>query len=184
MKYFLISIVFAPILCFAQKDSILPIIDGSVIYSSIIETDTSLTKEILFKRAKRFFVENYKSAKDVIQLEDENESEITGKGNFSVLWNMGALLGSEQVYIRHTINFKAKTGKYKYELKDFRIQYYSKGSTIGTSYTPGREVDGPIENLLKSKLKVHKRLINQIDEGAKQIISALKIFMAQTEKEW
>ena len=57
-------------------------------------------------RAKKWFVDNYKSAKDVIQLDDKENGEITGTGNFKISYY------TRKPYISHTISIFVKEGRY------------------------------------------------------------------------
>lgn len=58
---------------------VLPLVDGKVVYREKVST-LDLPKEEVFRRARRWWVNNYRSAKDVFQLVDKETGEIIGKG--------------------------------------------------------------------------------------------------------
>jgi hypothetical protein len=86
---------------------ILPLKNGVVVYSDVIQISET-DKNELYSRAKKWFVISYKSGKDVIQLDDKESGNIIGKGNFGV--NYG---GARNPIISHTISISVKDGRYK-----------------------------------------------------------------------
>lgn len=88
---------------------ILPLVDGVVNYSGVIQVD-GISKDELYSRAKKWFVITYKSAKDVIQLDDKENGNIIGKGKFGIVYY------AREPYIDHTISISVKDGRFKYEI--------------------------------------------------------------------
>lgn len=184
-----------PIISFSQKSKknkndkdsviqIMPLVDSMVVYTEVIKVD-STTKEELYNRAKRFFVETYKSANDVVQLDDKENGEIIGKGIFKVMYNQG-IAGMQPTSVYHTISVAVKDGRYKYEIRELIIDYYSSGSRIGTSYIPGTQVHSPVENWLGSKMKMIRRYLTEINSHVEVSIGQLKATMSKnitTKKE-
>lgn len=64
---------------------IFPIENGKATYTGIVQVD-SVSKDELYKRAKRWFVDTYKSAKAVIELDDKENGEIIGNGDLETYW--------------------------------------------------------------------------------------------------
>jgi len=155
------------------EEGLMPTTDSVVIYSGVVRVSDSASKDILYERAKRFFVEIYKSANDVIQLDDKINGEIIGKGIFKVSMNMG-IIGSQPTSVYHTLSIAVKDGRYRYEIKDLIVDYYSEGSRIGSSYIPGNQVHSPIEAYLSSKMNVHRRYCEAVDAEVKLTITALE----------
>ena len=58
----------------------IPKVNGKYEYSSIITLDSTYKKDDLYRNAKLYFVDNYKSAKDVIQYDDKDQGKVIGKG--------------------------------------------------------------------------------------------------------
>src|ERR1700710_520458 len=84
MKYFTLILVLAASHCFAQKDTIqLPYKDGKVIYQQI-DTINGATKTQLYDKAKLWVANAFKSANAVIQIDDKENGQIVGKGNFRI----------------------------------------------------------------------------------------------------
>ena len=65
-------LLIATLIIYGQEKllDILPTENGVVIYTGVIQVD-SVDKSTLYTRAKKWFIDNYKSAKDVIQLDDK-----------------------------------------------------------------------------------------------------------------
>jgi hypothetical protein len=140
---------------------ILPTENGSVIYTGLIKVD-SIDKNALYGRAKKWFIDNYKSAKDVIQLDDKENGEITGKGNFKINYY------ARDARISHTISILVKDGRCKYIITDF-------------SYSDSQNDKFAIENFPKTWAG-KKKLYIKVDEEVKSIIVSIEKFMATKPK--
>jgi len=112
-KLFVVALIFLSISSFAQK--IFPEESGSIIYSGVVTVD-SVKKDELYVRAKKWFVDTYNSAKNVLQMEDKEAGIIVGKGLFDIPYSL--FIGSSIVSVSHTIKIYTKDGKYKYEVTD------------------------------------------------------------------
>lgn len=84
MKRILLLCLWLPMVCVGQK-SPFPVdsLTGKVTYREIVMVD-SMSKKDLFRAAKKWIAESYKSANDVIQYEDLDEGKIIAKGNFEI----------------------------------------------------------------------------------------------------
>lgn len=121
MKKLISIFLFLPLVTFAQEKSdlkIFPEVNGVVDYTDVIKLDSSVKKDELFNRAKAWFIQNYKSAKDVIQMQDKDAGIIIGKGVFEFGFNPATLSDRTTIYVSHTIKIYVKDGKYKYEIGD------------------------------------------------------------------
>ncbi len=119
----------------------------------------------MYKKAKKWFISTYKSAKDVIQLDDQEGGEITGKGNFKVNYY------SREPYISHTISVYVKDGRYKYSITQL-------------AYSDNQNEKFSIENFPNSWFG-KKKLYLKVDEEIKAVILSLKKYMSSTDKdEW
>ena len=115
-----ISLVFCSFNSFAQSDSI-PKIENGYGYEEIVKLDTTSTKDILYQNAKVFFVDKFKSAKDVIQYDDKNEGKIIGKGLFKIdgFQKANLLYGWNLTWkVNFSTEIICKNGKYKYKIYD------------------------------------------------------------------
>lgn len=122
MKKLILLFLIIPSVTFGQNttDSIFPLKEGVVNYTEVVKID-STTKNELYINAKKWIANNYKSANDVIQLDDKEAGEIIAKGYFEMKFVKSGLM-MEYVYIKiyHTIKITMKDGKYKYEVTDFK----------------------------------------------------------------
>ena len=99
---------------------VLPMVNSKVNYTGIVKVD-SVTKKIeLYQRSKLWFVEVFKSANDVIQLDDKENGVIVGKGFFKTTWVLNEYI-TITANIQMTITINTKDGRYRYELSDFKV---------------------------------------------------------------
>ena len=151
-----------PVIAQDKLLDILPLQNGSVTYTEIVQVD-SVNKNSLYIKAKKWFVDTYKSAKDVIQLDDKENGEIMGKGNFKINYY------TRDPYISHTISILVKDGRFKYIITGF-------------SYSDNQNNKFTIENFPKSWFG-KKKLYTKIDEEVKSLIASIKILMT-TKDDW
>lgn len=94
----------------AQNSINLPMVDGKVSLSEVVEVD--LTQKQLYNNLKAWFVYYFKSAKNVIQLDDPEAAKVIGKAllepNVSYL---GQIRGSSMPI---SIQVDCKDNKYRY----------------------------------------------------------------------
>ena len=105
---------------------ILPLENGAVVYREKINT-VELPKEEVFRRARRWWVNHYRSAKDVFQIVDKETGEIVGKGYSKVyienLDNKGRKISlpySLNVY--HTISCDVKDDECEISIYGFVVE--------------------------------------------------------------
>lgn len=92
---------------------------GRYAYSEVV-TVTHNTKSELFNKAKMWAALYYKDAKEVIQIQDEENGIMVLNGSTETGW-MG-----KPGYISYTLTIKFKDSRYKIDLTNF--SYYSDGS--------------------------------------------------------
>jgi len=159
---------------------ILPLVDGKVTYEDVVLVD-STSKDDLYKRAQRWFVRNYRSAKDVIQYENVADAEIIGKGFFTVNWVI--FIHVEEVSVYHAIAIRCKDGRFKYTVSDAIIRYYADGY----KNIPGYLVETALEDWLRNPSKQHaQNVYADIDTHIKATIASLRKAMASPtdENDW
>lgn len=158
---------------------ILPLKDGKVTYAGVVQVD-SVDKNQLYTRAKKWFVDTYKSAKDVIQLDDKENGEVIGKGFFKTMWQV-TFISSQEVNVWHTIKISVKDNRFRYEITAFRFRYYVSPST----YTRGQDVDVALEDFGKSREKNSKKFYAQVDTEVKATIESIEKFMkSKGQEDW
>lgn len=92
--------------------------DGAVFYEEVVQVDGA-TQEELYNRAKIWFAETFRSAKEVIQLDNKEEGKIIGKGVSSFIVNAGTAIESD-IPLYFTIDLQMKDGRYKILFSNMR----------------------------------------------------------------
>jgi len=112
MKKLLLIFFILPGFCIAQKDT-------AISFTDIVKVD-STSKDVLFQRARDWFNNTFRNSKEVLQIQDKETGEISGKGIFSS-YVKHSTLGVDNSYnndFRFQITIWVKDGKYKYLLSD------------------------------------------------------------------
>lgn len=103
---FLLAVL--PLQLFCQTDTLPKNADGKYEYTGVVNVD-SASADKLYSNAKLFIADNFKSGKDVTQLNDDYSKTVIGRG------------------IEHSVKFKitiqCKEGKYRYVVEDFEYIY-------------------------------------------------------------
>ncbi|WP_347218535.1 DUF4468 domain-containing protein [Chryseobacterium sp.] len=89
-------------------------------FEEVIQTDSSLTKEELFSRAKTWAGQNFKSGKNSITTEDAQLGEISGVGEFDYRADK-KYMGYSCIEgpLSYKFSIYLKDGKYKYSFNSF-----------------------------------------------------------------
>ncbi len=158
---------------------ILPMKDGKVNYTDIVMID-SMDKSKLYNKAKKWFIDQYKSAKDVIQLDDKENGEVIGKGFFETEWQT-SIMSVQNVSVWHTVKVYMKDNKFKYEITNFKLKYY----VPPTQFSSGSIIETAIEDFGKDREKNTKRYFADVDKQVITLISSLLNFMkAPVKDDW
>jgi hypothetical protein len=176
----LTCLIINSIATFAQDENVFPEKDGKVYYSEIITVDTGISKNDLFVAARKWFANAYKSANDVIQMQDKESGEIVGKGIVTWLYRI-PLNPSVTVNVYHTVSIIVKDGRYKYEITDLNGKYYSPGTQIGTSYIRGNDVEWPLSNDVRGNKKNTVLMYKEVNAKILALIESLKIAMSKAK---
>jgi hypothetical protein len=96
---------------------------GLIEFTGLVKVDSSLTQQILYTKAKEWFANSFKSAKDVIQMDDKVAGIIVGKGNFSESKTCGI--------VNFTMKVQVKDGRYKYWVSNFKHEEHTRGWSGG-----------------------------------------------------
>lgn len=166
-KYITLSIsLFISFATFSQTT--LPEKDGIIVYSEVVQLDSTYKKDQLFLAAKKWFAETYKSANDVIQMQDKEAGEIIGKGLFSTFLKMPFPLIGESVNVYHTVKISVKDGRYRYEITDIYGKYYSSPSTYSSGgWNTVQVTNTPYKynkkNMAAFNESIHKHILGLIE---------------------
>lgn len=95
-------------------------------YQGKYEVD-SISKKELFKRAKMFFVQNYKGGENVINSMDEELGYILAKGALTL--QNSRLIHSVNWLIKYDVEVFVKDGAYKFTIKNFTYVFVDQYGT-------------------------------------------------------
>jgi hypothetical protein len=155
--FFTLSLfICTPIFAQDKLGGVLPLQNGLVTFSDVVTAD-SVSQIDLYQNAKRWFVTTYKSAKDVIQLDDKETGEIIGKGVFKIDYFQ------RKPSIYHTISIKVKDGRYKYTITDLSYSDVN-GSTFNIEDFPSAWM---------GKKKLYTNIAEEVEQIATSIKTAL-----------
>lgn len=161
---------------YAQKDTTglnMPFSNGKLIYTEVVNA-SSLNKLDLYKNGKQWFVDTFKSPRNVIQSEDKEDGLIVGKGMVYVSYK--SMIGVNNLENSFSIKLECKDGKYRYSFYDMSIEHES----LGTLY-PSTLVDGIVGNPMHGQQtftkKISRQILESIDFETKIMIQSLKTAM-------
>jgi hypothetical protein len=122
---------------------------GMISYQEIVRVDSSVTKDVLYASAKDWFANAFRSAKDVIQMEDKENAKLIGKGNLTVSIPM---VGPDYSRVDFTVTIQAKDGRYKYTVTNFVSFYGNLEDTKAHKWVPAmyQKVNEQVIALLES----------------------------------
>ncbi len=96
--------------------------NGKINFNEVVLIDSVPAGE-LYLRAKRFFVDTFKSANDVIQMDDRQASIIIGKGYSDIYIKIAGPPTSLQMW--YSVKIQGRDGRYRYEIYDISFKSYS-----------------------------------------------------------
>lgn len=170
MKILTLFILF-PIILHAQDTAnkklmgIVPYENLSVRYKGIVETSELSATEI-YNRAKKWVAQNYRSSKDVIQLDNKETGEIIVKGYATIGYSHPIYAGVWKSY--HILLIQIKDGKYRYEMTVPSITTTINMSDENTPTYYVRHLSNKNSNKLLIALdKVSKSTLESLQEAIK-----------------
>ena len=92
---------------------------GEITYQEVVQVEGVSAAE-LRSRARAWIANTFRSAKDVVQLDDAEAGRIIVKGLLGATWNISKRLARTD-YFRHTLTIEIKDGRYRYTLDSFAL---------------------------------------------------------------
>ena len=114
-----------------------PLVDGKILYSEVVQVENTPAKE-LYARAKLFVAEKYKSAPDVIKLDDPEDGILLVKGFMKVPFH-----GTDPIDVWFTMKIETKDNRFRVSAYDFAFS--SKGGVYNGVYIRGQNQQ-PLDN--------------------------------------
>lgn len=157
----------------AYSQDIFPLDEnGEIVYSEIVNVD-SVSAKVLYVRAHQWFANTFKSAQDVIQLDDKEAGIMIGKGFFEAVSARNNLI----VSVYFTVEIQTKDGRYKYVFSNFSCkQDFFGGETMTLDLKSSSVWKNAVwqkrfdEDWLNTKKDANTRMVNIID-GLKKSMS-------------
>ena len=125
-------------------------------------------KDEIYNRAKLWFVKNYRSSNDVIQLDDKESGRLIGKGIYNYIITDILPL---QFSLHHQISVFVKDGKAKIVLNNFHVEFEGTDLTMEELVSDdilykrnGKPKKMPKEHK-ENLLKIWSRIATQIEKS-------------------
>lgn len=136
MKKLLFIFAFFPLFVFSQD------------YSEVIKVPGKTAIQ-LYGSAREWFAESFKSANDVLQLEDQTNGKLIGKGSMPIIIKYNSMLVSVPIILHATFTIKVavKDSVYKYEIGSIFIE--SGGPHSINDYKDASNLDNARQVLIK-----------------------------------
>lgn len=165
-----------------QKSPV-PIVDNKVNYTETVTVD-SIKKDVLYGKAKLWFANAFKSANDVVQLDDKDNGIILGKG--TIIKNEMTGLQSVKKTWKFTIKIQVKDGKYKAEIYDIDYIFEMPGNNIGagaSNINLDEYFNNPKIFKKDGTLKGNaEKFANETNENFNSLLTSIKKAMTETLK--
>lgn len=160
----------------AQVDLPIDSSTNKITYSGVVNID-STSKNDLYAKAKEWVALAFKSANDVIQLDDAPNGKLIAKG-ITVIKSGKYPAGN----INFTLKIETKDNKYRYEITD--LHHTDGGTGLGNI--------GVCEDMIKTKSRTfgisnqkgYNRMLESMNTNVLNLIADLKLAMAKKTNDW
>jgi len=144
------------------------------VYEEVVIVDSTVKAADLHSLAKLFIATNFKSSKDVIQLDDATNQILLVKGNVTAkILVMGMI--KEHGWVNFTFKIQSKDGKYKYTISDFYHDIVS-SQQIAIGSLDKEKPGGGMATIGKKNFEELKKSVHL---DISNLISNLKVGMAK-----
>ena len=184
MKHLILLIFFYPLILFGQvhySDTLykanLPINNENnlIEFDEIIIVE-GVTKEELFSRAREWFALRFNSANHVIQMEDEKNGKLIGKGFSNIIVTF--MNKDTKEMLHYTISVYLKEEKYRVKMSNFFFQVYpSQRVDILSKMTAESLIIDMLYNKRGKPYKTNKTRKEQLLIESSEIIADLNFIM-------
>jgi len=177
-----LTIVFQTIGVVIAQDATPPVpyVDGKVKYSEVIQVEGSKAG-LLYGKAKLWFASAFRSAQDVIQLDDRENGNILGKGLIMKEEKSGLTQIRKTWYF--TVKVQVKDGRYRAEIYDVTYTFEMPGNNIGAGVSKinlDEYFQNPMIYTKNGRLKdVAATFANETNDYMKGLLAELKKTMTQ-----
>ena len=161
----------------------------SVNYSEVVKAD-SIPAKVLFERARAWFVSSFHDSKNVLEINDKESGELSGKGDMHATSSIMGTKNYPYGWLFFQISIHTKDGRYKLEISEYRHESVtSKGfeqsvGRISDNVTPDREIEVLFcgDNCQK---KLWNDLQQQCRDNNKELSESLKkVMLTPIKSDW
>lgn len=158
-------------------------------FSEVVKVeDSQKQSKSLYASAKMWFTQSFKNPKEVIILDDSENTILVGRGNMPYKSKIFSGSAAREGYITFDVTIACKDGRYKYDITNFTHS----GNTVNYGLITNEETLPTMTGLLAGgpknyKIKVTNELKSSIDERIKPLIEHLKSSMEKpiaTKEDW
>lgn len=176
-KYAIILCVLLFKLSYGQSINTLPKDENGKVHFTSIISSSELSQEETYNKTKLFFINNFNSSKDVIQLDDQKNGTIIGKGNVPIEIQSGKY--KFPISMSFTIKIESKDNRCKMDIYNI---VYNNESPAEMFFN--ESADDKYQKLnAKAKLIMENYRDQTIDKVA-FIESKIKEEFSKKEKNW
>ncbi|HAQ19604.1 MAG TPA: hypothetical protein DCR40_10295 [Prolixibacteraceae bacterium] len=180
MKKLLLFILLIPFISFAQN------------YSEVIKVPGK-NKNQLYVSGREWFAESFKSANNVLQMDDPISGKLIGKGSLIIVlpYNSALMTLPIKLSLEFTIKVSVKDSTYKYEIGSIfidsggphSIDEYKNASTIEGARQVMKDagMNNPSDKLLKKTAAFNAAIYEGSNLEFQKTIESLKIKMKSTD---
>lgn len=177
-RLLLLTLLLMPGVLLAQQIS-MPIDSASnlISYQEVVSVEGA-SKDELYIRATEWFAKTFKSAQDVIQMDDKSAGKVIGKGSAKNYYTV--LMSPVEYYLNYTISITTKEGRYRYEISPFDLRSASSSTTVPLEqyndwYIKGRGLGyGQAKKIIPHADTFAKGLAKSIKEALQQPAKGIK----------
>lgn len=150
---------------------------NEIVFSEVL-TIEDISKQNLYLKGKEFFVNNFKSANHVIQMDSKEDGIIIGKG-FNTIHIIQNKI-SVPVNLNFTIKVEFKDNRYRYEI--YGLNYESKLAKFSAEYLFSKAKDVEYKKSKKKYQDIADQYRDQTLLTVDNLISNLIEFMESNRK--
>jgi hypothetical protein len=151
-----------------------------VTYAGVVQTPAAAQAE-LYTRAKLWFANTFKSAKDVIEADEKDAHLVQGSAWSPLTVHMlGPNLPVSDIRLWFTVKLLFKEGRYRYEISSLQYQPAPSASFPNTQATPIERVLANWATATKPRsIKIREELKQEINRAATELEASIKAAMAK-----
>ncbi len=185
MKKLLIILAILPTLLFGQENVSLPMNNGIIEYSKIVQVENK-TKSEIYLLVKEWISDNHKSTKYVTDLDDKEAGSLIIKDLSFLSQKIGKKYYA--VNVNQTIKVEIKEGRFKVTITPSTFSFKEMSSNF---FTAGQFFDSEIDvnnfvvtsDTPKKEINDRNSFLKLMDENEKSILLSLEKYVTKSTKQ-